>query len=346
MQCNSCQFENMPGIEACGRCGSPLGLKTLAIDVHPPRAGSWAKRLRRGWLPFRATYYEVRDAGRDFVRETGIGDALHMELPRTPWRVLARGIVPGWPHIYLGQTWIGRVFLALYLGLMFLALLLFGTTIGMFLAGLAFSVHVSSIASVLRQGGIRGLSYWVGMGMTFLILALGVYAPAGWLLSRVVCPAELRLNAGPFADGDVILYSPGYYSWSRDPLPGDVVFYEQAAGNYRLSGNQHGYIHVGEGQRIDRILAGPGDHVRWDKNQLTVNGQPAAFEPLGTFMNMPPLAVDVPQGTYLIVPSTGWGRPVELTADDWIHLILVPRSRIDGRAFMRSYPLTRIQRIY
>jgi hypothetical protein len=344
MQCASCQFENMPGIEVCGRCGSPLGLRNLAIDVHPPRAGAWAKRVRRGWLPFRSTYYEVRDAGRDFVRETGIGDALHVELPRTAWSVLARGIVPGWPHLYLGQTWIGRVFLGIYLGLMFLAFLLFGKTVGMFIAGLAFSVHVSSIASVLRQGSIRGLSYWVGVGMTFLILALGVYAPAGWLLSRAVSPAELRHDMEPFEYGDVILHSPGYY-WFHEPRPGDVVLYEQTAGNFQLSGNQHGYIRVEPGQRIDRILAGPGDRVRWENNQLTVNGQPAPFDPLGSFMNMPLLVVDVPQGNYLILPSTGWRRPIELSAADWPRLILVPRASINGRAFLRSYPITRIQRI-
>ncbi len=344
MQCTSCQFENMPGIEVCGRCGSPLGLRDLAIDVHPPRAGSWAKRLRRGWLPFRSSYYEIRDASRDFVRETRIGDAFHIELPRTPWGVLARGIIPGWPQFYLGQTWIGRVFLGSYLGLMFLALLLFGTTVGMFLAGLAFSVHVSSIASVLRQGGLRGLSYGVGVGMMFLVLGLAVYAPAGWLLSRAVSPAELRHEAGPFEDGDVILYSPSYY-WFHDPRPGDVVLYDQSGGNFQLSGNQHGNIRVDRGQRIDRILAGPGDQVRWENGQLTINGQPAAFEPLGSIMDVPPFVLNVPQENYLILPSTGWGRPVELSATDWLRLSVVPRSSIHGRAFLRSYPLTRIQRI-
>jgi hypothetical protein len=227
---------------------------------------------------------------------------------------------------------------------MFLAFLLFGTNVGMFLAGLAFSVHVSSCASVLRQGGIRGLSYWVGVGMTFFVLALGVYAPTGWLLSRAVSPSELRDDAGPFSYGDVILYSPGSY-WFREPRPGDVVLYEQGGGGFQLSGNQHGYVRVERGQRVDRILAGPGDRVRWENDQLTVNGQPALFEPLSSAINIPPFALDVPQANYLIIPSTGWRRPIELSAEDWLRLILVPRSSIHGRAFMRSYPLTRIQRI-
>lgn len=344
MQCSSCQFENMPGVEACGRCGSPLGLRTLAIDVHPPRAGSWAKRLRRGWLPFRSAYYDARDAGRDIVRESGLGDALRIELPGSAWGVFFRALVPGWPQIYLGQRSLGCFFLGCYLGLMFLAFLLFGTTMGMFLAGLAFSVHVSSCVSVLHHGGLRGLSYWGGAAMAFLILAVGLYTPAGWLLSRAVSPAELRHDDGPFEEGDVVLHSPGYY-WFHDPLPGDVVLYDQPSRNFQLAGNQHGYIRVDAGQRIDRILAGPGDRVRWENEELTVNGQPARFQPLSTALSLPPLRVEVPEGHYLIVPSSGWRRPIELSAADWRGLIVVPRSSIRGRAFLRSYPLTRIQRI-
>ena len=44
----------MPGTAACARCGTSLGLATaVAIDVHPPRASSSAKWLRRA-LPIRA----------------------------------------------------------------------------------------------------------------------------------------------------------------------------------------------------------------------------------------------------------------------------------------------------
>src|SRR5919204_650375 len=48
MQCPSCRFQNMPGVEVCGRCGSSLRLATAVVDVHPPRARAWQKRVRRG----------------------------------------------------------------------------------------------------------------------------------------------------------------------------------------------------------------------------------------------------------------------------------------------------------
>ena len=50
MQCSNCQFQNMPGVQTCGRCGASLQLASLAIDVHPPRASRAAKRWRR-WFP-------------------------------------------------------------------------------------------------------------------------------------------------------------------------------------------------------------------------------------------------------------------------------------------------------
>jgi signal peptidase I len=333
----------MPGVDVCGRCGSRLGLRTLAIDVHPPRAGALAKRLRR-WLPLRSAYYGVRDAGRAFVRESGLAASWQGNFSGTVGGLFARAIVPGWPQFYLGQKWSGRLFLGSYLGLMFLALLLFGTTLGMLFAGLAFSVHVSSCVSVLRWGGLRGLSYWNGVVLTFLVLGFGLYAPAGWLLSHVVWPAEIRHDAAPFEHGDVVLYSPGYY-WFREPRPGDVVLYERPSGNFRLAGNQHGYIRVAPGQWIERILAGPGDHVRWENGRLTVNGQAALFQPLNSAVSLPSFSWDIPQEHYLILSAIGGRQRIDLSETDWRFLIVVPRSSIHGRVFLRSYPFTRVQRI-
>lgn len=345
MQCASCRFENMPGVGVCGRCGSPLGVSTLAIDVHPPRASTWSKRLRRWGMPFNVVYYEARDAGRDLVRQTGIREACQLDLPVRSRGILERAIVPGWPQFYLGQSLRGRVFLGTYLVLMFLALVFFGTTFGMFLAGLAFSVHVASIVSVLHVGGLRRGAYWSGVVLTFLVLAFGVYAPAGWLLSRAVSPAELNEGGGPLASGDVLLYSPGYYRFHQ-PQPGDVVVYDQRGGMFVVtSPRQHLNVRVPDGQRVDRILAGPGDRIVWENGQLTVNGQPSPLEPLNPQAAIPRLEMDIPQGHYLILPTVGLALQPVITADIWHRLVLVPLPSIRGRVFFRSYPFTRMQRI-
>jgi hypothetical protein len=345
MQCASCRFENMPGVEACGRCGSPLGLGNLAVDVHPPRAAPWVKRMRR-LLPFRSAYYEARDAGRNFVRESGLRDAWRIQLPGTFAGVFGRAIVPGWPQFYLGQPTRGRFFLYVYLVFMFLFFLLYGTTFGSLLLGFAFAIHVASCVSVLHLGGLRGGAYWTGVFAAFLSLAFVVYAPAGWLFSRAASPAEIRHNAPPFEYGDVLLYSPATY-WFRDPQVGDVVLYDQRGGNFPLAPPQHGYIRVDGGQRIDRILAGPGDRILWEEGKLTVNGQPSTLQPLNLRSRLPRLALEIPRGSYFILPTAGGPDPLQGLSGESLHeLVVVPSSSIQGRVFLRSFPFTRIQRIH
>jgi len=127
--------------------------------------------------------------------------------------------------------------------------------------------------------------------------------------------------------------------------PGDVVLYERPSGNFRLAGNQHGYIRVAPGQWIERILAGPGDHVRWENGRLTVNGQAALFQPLNSAVSLPSFSWDIPQEHYLILSAIGGRQRIDLSETDWRFLIVVPRSSIHGRVFLRSYPFTRVQRI-
>jgi hypothetical protein len=178
----------------------------------------------------------------------------------------------------------------------------------------------------------------------FVFLFLGVYLPAGWLVSWVATPARLQLDAGPFEAGDVVLYSPllrRYY----DPRPGDVVLYNhQGGGNYPLPPPRHGYIRIPPGQRIDRILAGPGDQIYCKDGRLTVNDQPSPLQPLNPEARLPNLTLTVPAGPYLILPSAGPAIPDGLPEHLWRELCLVSASAIEGRVLLRSYPLTRVRR--
>src|SRR6516165_3313579 len=141
MQCSSCRFENMPGVDRCGRCGSSLRLATAVLDVHPPRARPWAKRLRR-YLPLHAISARLRDAAGEVCRQvSGGAEAVRFPLPAPG--IISRLVVPGWAHFYCGQVQLGWGFLGSYLVLLALGLLFLGTGLGSFLLGLAFSVHAS-----------------------------------------------------------------------------------------------------------------------------------------------------------------------------------------------------------
>ena len=124
MQCPSCQFENLPGSPACGRCGAQLTLSTAAIDVHPPRASARAKQLRR-WLPAQ----RLSTSGREVMTRLFGVLRPQFEWPCSSQGVFLRMAVPGWPQRYLGHQHRARFIFGLYLALLLAGLASIGTTL-------------------------------------------------------------------------------------------------------------------------------------------------------------------------------------------------------------------------
>ncbi|HEX4071661.1 MAG TPA: zinc ribbon domain-containing protein, partial [Planctomycetaceae bacterium] len=187
MQCPSCRFENMPGLDSCGRCGTSLSLGTAVIDINPPRASKTAKRVRK--VVPRRLIYQARDiAGQAQQAVAGsIVNDSHIPLPEPA--VLTRLIVPGWAHIHSGLVFRGRAFLGAYIPLLLLGLVFWGTYTGSILLGLAFSVHASSVLDILiRQGTVRFPRMMATAALTAVILAALFYYPAGLLLMRIANP--------------------------------------------------------------------------------------------------------------------------------------------------------------
>src|SRR5262245_5139565 len=147
MQCVSCQFYNMPGLTVCGRCGSQLGLKDLDVDVHPPRASQRPTIFRANELG--RLGYSLRDADQ-YIRAHWFRRGLCCEPPVGGFGLLGRMVVPGWVQFRLGQTARGWAFLGGFLVCFFLSMLFYGTMWSGLLLGLAFSIHLSSILSVLE----------------------------------------------------------------------------------------------------------------------------------------------------------------------------------------------------
>jgi hypothetical protein len=210
MQCASCQFENMPGIEVCGCCGSPLGLQTLAIDVHPPRAGARTKQWRRRWSPFRSLYYKAREAGRKRWLENVEAAVLH----GIPLGILIRMVIPGWAHIHLGRRRRGLLFLLPWLGLLALSLFFIyvtlntapisrygggvtlrtfgnmreGLSLGGLFLGLAFSVHFASCLSLARLQGIQTGEFFRTIGIWLIAILAVLYSLFSMFFHYVASP--------------------------------------------------------------------------------------------------------------------------------------------------------------
>jgi hypothetical protein len=246
--------------------------------------------------------------------------------------------VPGLSHFRLGRRVWAHVFLWGFLACLVPGLLLHGTGAGGVLLGLAFSVHSSAAADVVNRC-LAECGTWgrVRRGiLVSLALAVAIYWPAGWLLGRVADAHVLEAAVGPFQPGDVVLVN----QWGATG-PGRVVLYDlPAQRGGRLPGPRAAYVYYA-GERIDRVLAGPGDRVVWDGTRLTVNGAASPWRPLAPGQTPVRVETTVPDGYVFILPSTTPLLPERQDVGTWSALCLVPRGDVHGRAYVRSHPLGR-----
>jgi len=342
MQCPSCRFENIPGLDACGRCGTSLALSTAVIDVNPPRASRSAKRLRK--VVPRRFFYQARDVAAEAHRRFSGSVVEDSRVPLPEPGILSRLMVPGWAHLYSGLRLRGLFFFWAYVVLLVLGLSQWGTGFGSVLLGLAFSVHASSIIDILlRQGTVRFPRMIATAAFVFAGLSIVTYYPAGQVLMRVAAPIEYGTDVPPFKRLDVVLVNHWAFALT-DPHRGDVVFFSPITLNRRPDGTQMLHIRHAfeENQVIDRLIGLPGDQVVWDGGKLTVNGTAASWGPLRPERLPKHFEVSVPNERYLIFPTTSIGAVNTGTPESfWKSASLIPRDDILGGVYLRLSPITR-----
>lgn len=336
-QCSNCQFQNMPGVTNCGRCGASLTLRTAVINVHPPRANRWAKTWRKTLMA--RSMRSARGSVRSAKRQWGLSP--DTELPS--WGLLGRLVVPGWAQIHSGQATFGKWLLAGYAVSVAVAAVCFGSSACSFLLGMAFACHGVSVYDVVRRSseGIRDRAFRMLLGCGLLVAL--VYLPAYTFATRYVDAVVIQQNAYPLQAGDVLLVRP-FSSGRSTPRAGDVVQYQIAS--QRVMGHTPAGIaaaYLIQGARIDRVLAGPGQVISWDDGQLTVDGQRSPLRPLNPAGASLSLGVTLPPDSWFILPSTdvvtGQFQP---TRENWEMWSIVRTPQIEGRVIWRSWPWSRV----
>ena len=205
--------------------------------------------------------------------------------------------------------------------------------------GLAVAVHVASITEIVCAD-VFDLGRRLGYSLAAAAVLLGIfYYPVYSLIARVAIPQQFLLAAPPFAAGDVILVNPSAFRRS-DPQPGDVVSYELPRENVVIPGGPHGTMYRLQGDRVNRVLARPGQHVTSDHGKLLVDGQPSPWLPLTPVQVPDGLNVTLPADRYFIIPSGDMLPPV---AALWQAASIVPRNQIHGRVYMQVQPLSKIR---
>jgi signal peptidase I len=231
----------------------------------------------------------------------------------------------------------------LFLTLLAIGLLFWGSSLGAICIGFAFSVHVSSVLDILnRQGTVRFPSMVLTSLLAALVLGVFLYWPIGWAASHVAAVREYRYDSPLFRQSDVVLIN----EWAfllREPRPGDVVLYEtNFVTGVHVGGAFNARFVLGENETIERVVGGPGDHVLWDHGSLTINDSPVAWTPL-LHQRLPDrLEITVPENSYLILPSTSQASTGDGSSQAWKARGLVSRERIEGMAYLRLQPLSRL----
>lgn len=339
MQCPSCQFENMPGSRLCARCGGMLGLATIAIDVHPPRAGRLSTRMPRLWSRF---WFLRQTIANHFPSFRSVVGRLFSRFDNADFRIgtILRTIVPGWAHSYRGNRPRAIVFFVSFVALFIPAMVFFGTSLGSILIGLAFAMHVAAATdAMVGQFATLGGRALFAVACA-AVLGLGIYGPTGRLISRYAIPIQLNQNVLPFAAGEVLWYDP-----SAQIQPGDYVLYRVPETAIAGQFNGHHARYEFRNQWINRVVALAGQHVTFKARTLYVDGVPSVWQPtVGEWSDFES-DFKVPAGNFFIPPDSLIPTTAEIRESAWHHLCLVPEANMVGRIFFRSQPLWRMSRI-
>ena len=142
----------------------------------------------------------------------------------------------------------------------------------------------------------------------------------------------------------MVLVNRWAFAW-RAPHRGDVVLYSPLdTSRLRTADYQFANLRFAfrENELIDRLIGVPGDHVVWNKRTLSVNGRAVSWRPL-LWERLPNhLEVSVPEGRYLILPTTSVAALRNTgSLPFWTEGGLITQGDILGGAYLRSNPLSR-----
>ena len=331
MQCPSCHFENMPGSKNCARCRAFLTI--VDIDVNPPRA-TIRQRAIPNFLPrsLKRIRYRILDSiqAAFHTRLTGV----QFDGTLVDWLSLLVGGLNQWRR---GEPR-GWLWFYSWLLLLFLSLLWAGTTIGSFMLGLLFGLHVASIIGLFfRQ--FEEFSVRIRATVVVLFFTGLLYYSLLSLIVSFVVPIRFGMNTDELRAGDVIWYRPGLQT-----RPGDVVVYDLPA--VQIAGRRGNIaIQVAlRGMRVNRLVATSGQRVQWKQKQLFVDGRVCVWQP-GSTMNL------FESFDFLVPANSVFILPEDLVEDADLQNLsklgpttgTVPTTTVRGPVWLRSYPLFRMK---
>lgn len=331
MRCQRCEFENMPGLDTCMRCGSVLQGATVTVDVHPPRMPHWKKPIRWFGRCLRQIAPMSAWSGEDLYSRM-VPDWLR-KASCVSFFGGVLSIVPGLAHIIQKRLYTVRWWILSWMILLLAGLFFYGSTIGMILLGLAVGVHVwiALHSSALQE--YEDLRARLGFYAVFMVLFWVMYTLIGPLLfyniRGGVSAAEVpgrQIYRGDYLLGRVSSAGPqdirrGDFVLAHLSMVGGHGLFRRNAAYVQIIGLQGEAVTIQDGQWVV-------DSVRLDQQMYPVPGWIAGSG----------ISVTVPQKSYFVnVLYSGAGY----NAAQAQSVCTIAQDRIQAKAFMRWNPLRR-----
>jgi len=335
MRCERCKFENIPGQKTCIKCGSALEIKSIALNVYPPRVSIWKK-------PF-------RNASR-FMRRLGIVPQQNVKSLVPPWLKeifsdsvlgLFLSIIPGLAHLIQKCFREIRWYFLAWLILLILGLFTYGSSAGYICLGLAIGVHA---AIAVQYGIIKKLAnlrekiaiiFFVLIGLTLIYR----YIPRLLLPNLYGGYSGLTVPYHKVEAGDYLL------AWgdldqeellSRGSI---VLIHPVTLTNYRRRVNRSGDLMIGQ------IVGLAGEQVEIAEGSFIIDGQKldtGKYPVPEWLLHVTKMSVKIPGDEYFIsVPYTVRAHGVRLSSSYIQQVCSLRAGDIEAKAFMRWWPLSR-----
>ncbi len=301
MQCPACQFENLPGLTECARCGSSLVLDT--VSVEPPRAGRLHLATNVSRVRGRMGLAVASIAAPISPMTNRVLSWLRVQIPApVSGRALAWSLLPGFGQLMCGRRRLGQILLGVWCLCVLLAMIFVSPGWSWFFLGLAVSAHATGILAVFATQLVfeRILSRLLFGLVIYVVLMLVVYVPTTDLLATTIArPVQLNdiISTPALQRGDVILLTGSLFH-DNQYKRGDVVAYLIP----NVGGNG---VVVNAGLSVDRIIGVPGDTVVINADAILVNGTPLPANqlPLGGRLYRADLTWQLGPDEYCILPS-------------------------------------------
>ncbi len=327
MQCQRCQFENMPGQQRCFKCHSVLGEPETSVDVHPPRMPSWQRPLRRMSRLLRSGHMKSARIAAPRFQSEWIGTTRHV------LGILIRGLVPGLTHAKQKRFRQIRWYMVAWLLSLSLAGLMFAAPLGWMFLGLAAALHAWIAFDAGLGDSMDGA--WNRLCALMLIFVL-TFAGYGLLIRAIPWNVTFRRTT---------LAIPGQLVHSGDTLLlRDIEDEAHVLARGTLVQFQADMIgRGGHADTIGQIIGLPNEVVTIRKRVYYVNGQMLPVEdfPVPGWIPAGIHQVRVRAGQYFISSEYRIQGRLNRMNSAVKQLSLVSESEVESQATMVWWPLDR-----